>query len=283
MDAHLIQKTPEWRKFRENRIGATDASVICGVNPFKTLTQLYNEKKGTWQQKETQAMKHGADLEEEARNSFIKDTGILVFPRVVISANKDTPWAFASLDGMSLDEKTIVEIKCPVSLSKAREILREIPSHYYTQMQHQMWVTNLPTCYFYVYYNGAGSYKIVHRDEEFITQMVKKEINFFKNHMQKDEPPKENSVDRSNDRLWKEKAELLMQIRQEIKNLEKQEKDLRDHLIVLAGYENSHCGNIKMIKVESEGRIDYEKIEELKNLDLDKYRGEKIISWRFTF
>lgn len=42
---NIIQNTQEWHSFRANHYGASEASAMLGLSPYKTRTQLLNEKK----------------------------------------------------------------------------------------------------------------------------------------------------------------------------------------------------------------------------------------------
>lgn len=177
----MKQNTPEWLTFRRKGIGSTDASVIMGLNPYKKIKALLEEKINDKEIIKTKAMMHGNEQEPHALDTFIYYTNIMMAPDVKI--HPDYPWAFASLDGISLDEKSIVEIKCPMTKRKFDEMSFFIPRMYYCQMQHQMWVTGLDSAYFYIYYEGQGDLQIVNRDEKFIEEMVEKEKVFFVEHL----------------------------------------------------------------------------------------------------
>jgi hypothetical protein len=67
-----------------------------------------------------------------------------------------------------------------------------------------------------------------------------------------------------------------------IKELQKQEEELRKELIFLSGESNSKGAGISLCQVVRKGSVDYSKIPELKEVDLDKYRKDSISSWRIT-
>ena len=96
-----IQQTPEWLELRRKKIGASDAPCIMGVSPWKTPYELWLEKLTGKEQSQTWAMKEGIRKEEEARTEFEKQTGIIVFPKVLISDKYD--WMMASLDGIDIE------------------------------------------------------------------------------------------------------------------------------------------------------------------------------------
>src|SRR5271166_4747574 len=109
MQNEHIQGTPEWRAWRKSMIGASDAACILGIG-FLSPFQLWEQKLGLREDQESSpAMKMGLDIEDDARDWFQAKTGIKVSPAVVI--HPEYKWMHASLDGMSEDRKTILEIK----------------------------------------------------------------------------------------------------------------------------------------------------------------------------
>jgi hypothetical protein len=67
-----------------------------------------------------------------------------------------------------------------------------------------------------------------------------------------------------------------------MKELEMIEEDLRKQLIFLSGESNSKGAGISLCQIQRKGNVDYAKIPELKNVNLDKYRKESINSWRIS-
>src|SRR5688572_26054998 len=103
----LEQNTPEWLEFRRTRLGASDACIIMGVSPWNTPYQLWEQKVGLKENDATNdAMRRGTQMEDEARQAFIKETGIFIKPKVKVSKNHE--WIIASLDGIDAEEKNIV-------------------------------------------------------------------------------------------------------------------------------------------------------------------------------
>lgn len=171
----IKQGSKAWLKLRKSHITATDANVIMGVSPWKTLMELYNEKISDEPPEEpNERMKRGIGLEPTARNIFILETGIYVEPKVY---KKD--WALASLDGISEDEKVIVEIKCPGQKDHSIAMDGKIPDHYYPQIQHQIYVTGVDMAYYFSFDGSESVLVEVERNEPYIQEMIKKEEAFY--------------------------------------------------------------------------------------------------------
>jgi len=177
------QRSETWRKWRQDKIGASDSSAIMGVG-FKSIGQLFDEKLGLRPpEEENEAMARGNALEEEARSAFEKETGLSVFPMVCVNA--ELPWQIASMDGMTIEKDIAVEIKCPGVRTIQRIMEEGIPKYYIPQLQHQMAVTGLNKIWFYAYYksdNGATiltNLQEIDRDDLYIAILIEREKFFM--------------------------------------------------------------------------------------------------------
>lgn len=184
------QNTDEWRAWRKDKIGASDAAAVMGLSPWTTPLQLWEEKLGFRPDKDlSYAMARGVELEEDARRYYENVTGNFVYPHVMIHPHAD--WCIASLDGITLDKKIICEIKCPGKKTIDMAKGGEIPDHYRCQMQHQMMVCELFVCDYFCY-DGENGYLIkLEADEKFISELYQKEIEFMENLKNKTPPTKE--------------------------------------------------------------------------------------------
>jgi putative phage-type endonuclease len=161
----------EWLEWRLQGVCASDAPVIMGVSPWKTRQELLNEKvTGFDGQPENDNMSFGKAREEEARLLFEEMTGHIVFPdRKVI--HPEFSWIRATLDGLDLDEKIMVEIKCANKNDHLVATNKMVPAKYYPQCQHQMFVTGLPCMFYFSYHKKEGIIVEVKRNQVFIDGM----------------------------------------------------------------------------------------------------------------
>lgn len=176
-----VQGSPEWLEWRKNVISSTDASIILGVNPFKSALELLDQKMGFRPfDEENDAMRRGKALEEEAREAFEALTGYIVFPQVKVGKPE---WMVASFDGLSLEEDIAVEIKC-LGKKNAEKIhkTKKIPDYYMAQLQHQMVVADLTEMYFFSYHpdDNLSELLVIKHDMNFINKMIYKETRFYK-------------------------------------------------------------------------------------------------------
>lgn len=174
----LEQGSEEWLDWRHSGIGASDASTVMGDNRFQSPDQLLHQKINKINVEPNEKMRLGTELEPEARDLYIKETGINVKPLCLQS--KKYSWLIVSMDGITDDYQHIVEIKCGRSAYwQARKDI--VPNYYYGQLQHQMMVTGLNQVDYWCYWPGQkGILQTVLRDDKYIDVLLKKEKNFIK-------------------------------------------------------------------------------------------------------
>lgn len=277
---NIQQGSPEWLAWRKTKVTATDAAIIMGLNPFKTPYKLWQQKLGLIPpDKITDKMLEGQELEPEARKfySFISCT---IEPLVVI--NNDFPWQAASLDGITIEEgreEFLVEIKCG---KHAYEVAPEVPSYYYTQIQHQLAVTGLHYCDYFCYRNDKEFHNvIVKRDEAFIKKMLIAEEQFYQS-LVHFEPPEMKKSDfyQKIDEDWLAVAYQYKDVCTQLENLESAKELLKKRLVAMSDGINCIGGGLAVRKVVRKGNIAYAEIPELADVNLDKYRKPAIESWR---
>lgn len=277
------QQTPEWHDLRRKSIGASDVPKILGVSEFMTPYQLWEEKLGFSKQKQTESMRIGLEIEDEARDWFFDQTGIQVKPKVLMHPNAD--WAHCSLDGISESGKTIVEIKRVKKEYHEKALRGEIPLEYSAQVQWQMWVTGLDEA-FYLSYNKENPVLLtIHRDEKFIIYMIEKAKEFHRWVSDLIPPPltDRDYIDVSYNVTLSDKIERYKQYYRFHKNYEFKAAELKEEIIRDCEGKNIKCENFKMSKIVSKGRVDYEQIVSHLDIDLEKYRKPSITSYRMSF
>ena len=134
------QGTSEWLRWCREGIGASDAPTVMGENPWKSVDELLEQKRGIARdRRQNPAIARGVRLEPEARKRYEKTVGVSVRPACLQSSRYD--WLRASLDGLSADGRTVVEIKCGEAAYRKTASSGEVPDYYYGQLQHILAVT----------------------------------------------------------------------------------------------------------------------------------------------
>lgn len=277
---NIIQGSQEWLSLRKTKITATDTAKIMNLSPFCTPLQLWEEKLGLREpQPINDKMREGTLLEEEARE-FINKSGTDFKPIVLESV--EFPFMMASLDGMN-SSGDILEIKCGVSSFINAEV-ENIEPYYYSQCQKQMFVANRDTiCY--CAYRNPEKYKCItiKRDDTFIEKMIEAEKQFYQC-LQNFTPPPSTDRDfiKREDRDWYKHTEILKDTIRQRKLLEAKEECLKNEIIAMCDGQSSQGNGIRVSKVLTKGRVQYDAIPELKEIDLEKYRSKPVSSFRFT-
>lgn len=219
----------EWLDWRKKGIGGSDASVVCGINRYKSPVELWMDKTNQLPYQEAgEAAYWGTQLEDLVRNEFTKRTGIKVKQTNQLLQSEDYPFMLANLDGECIHPiygKCIFEAKT-ASAYKAGEWEDAIPDEYILQVQHYMAVTGYKGTYIAVLIGGnTFRWKFIERDEDIISMLIQLESDFWE-HVQTDVPPQldgseaaanflnerfPNSVSKSKIKLLDTAVELIRQ------------------------------------------------------------------------
>lgn len=188
MSAKVVTSTEnlpyeEWLEFRKTGIGGSDASVVCGINKYKTPIELWMEKLNNLPPQEAgESAYWGTQLESIVREEFTKRTGIEVSLVKQLLQSEEHPFMLANLDGVCNDPlygDCIFEAKT-ASAFKANEWEDSIPDEYMLQIQHYMAVTGYKAAYIAVLIGGnTFRWRLVERDEELIAMLIELETRFW--------------------------------------------------------------------------------------------------------
>jgi len=183
----------QWLAYRNLGIGGSDASVVCGVNKYKSLIELWLEKTGQQAPAEAgEAAYWGTKLESLIRDEFTLRTGIKVIPVHQILQSKDYPIMLANLDGVCrcpTHGKCVFEAKTASTFKAGEWEGDSIPYDYVLQIQHYLCVTGYNGAYIAALVGGNSfQWKFIPRDEESISMLIKYERDFWM-HVQDNVPP----------------------------------------------------------------------------------------------
>jgi putative phage-type endonuclease len=265
----------EWLQWRKGGLGGSDAAIILKKFPFgKTPLMLYREKiSQTDEIYENLATKHGKENESRALDWFEKKMGCALF-RQVRAQNKEIPYIRATLDGIDLDEKYMVEMKCPFNLENHDMVkkIKKVPDIYYPQCQHQLKAKEIDGMYFTSFNSQDPEDSIileVPRDDKFISEMLP-EYEKFWHCVQNRIPPEATEFDFfcKEDPEWEEAAKKWIEAKQWAENAEK----WRQVLISLSEGRNTQGCGVRVTHSECDGHIDYEAIPELIGVNKEAYR-----------
>jgi len=175
---NVEQGSESWKQLRKSKVCASDVAILMNISPWRTRQQLLDEKLGFIPPQEVNsAMLRGQLLEPKARALAEDMLGTLFLPEVYTSVKY--PFMLASLDGVCIDNKMILEVKC--TNKKNHELAKngKIPDYYYPQVQHQIAVCCVDQCHYFSFDGSSGIVVIVDRDDEFIERMIAMEWEFY--------------------------------------------------------------------------------------------------------
>ena len=264
MNFKMIVKTKDlpredWLNYRTRGIGGSDASVIAGINPFKSAHQLWLEKTGRVKPEQTDSdyAHFGTLLEPLVRKEFSERSGLKVRQKHMLLQSKDHPFMFADLDGVINDngQKAVFEAKT-ASAYKQTVWETEVPSAYILQVQHYMAVTGYEKTYIAALVGGNRFFwHAVERDEEMIGKIIAMEEAFWETNVMGDVEPvpdgSEATTDYFNKRFKESNGETVLlpmealQICDEYERLSAELKDVEEK-------KNAAANRLKALLKEAE-------------------------------
>lgn len=273
----MDQKTKDWHEWRGKGIGSSDAPIIMGVSPYKTPYQLWETKIGVKQPTDDDgnwATRRGNELEPVARSMYELETG-LEMP-ATLAYNEKYPFLRASLDGWNAETQTLLEIKCPGRDDHATAMSGKIPEKYIPQVQHQLFVTGAKEAHYYSFKDGKGVLVRARADMDYIELLVRKEIEFWCEFVEKEVPPPFTDRDRIvvEDLGLIALSEQYCELQAQIKEIEKRADEVKKLLSANPTHPRMIIGRVSVDRVVRRGSIDYKRVPELGGVDVEKYRKE---------
>ncbi len=280
----LHQNTLEWHRWRMQGIGASDAPVVMGETAFKTPRTLWSIKTGRIQESSAgPAARRGRALERFARLAYERRTGIQVEPLCLV--HLELEWMRASLDGLSFDGSTLVEIKCPLS-SRDRASAREgrIPSQYRAQLQHQLEVSGAEQAHYWSFHGSDGILVEIHLDREYAKRLVETEASFWQLVKENRWPELANDeLDLNADPKWRHTALRYREARLRLENATAEERKLRAMLASMATSRWTYGCGVEVLKSSRRGAVDYSAVPELRGVNLEPYRKPPVAVVKINF
>ena len=181
----------EWLEYRQVGIGGSDAAAACGLSPWKSQAQLYFEKTTPIKMTEdNERMRQGRDFEDYVAKRFTEETGKKVRRNNFMMRDKEYPFLLADIDREVVGENAILECKTTSPFNKSQWEDGQIPLQYELQCHHYMMVTGAERCYIAcLIFSTDFFYRVIERDEEVIEMLREREIDFWRNYVEKEVIP----------------------------------------------------------------------------------------------
>lgn len=270
----LTQGSQEWLDYRRTMRNASETAAVLGVSPWCTPYQLWLLKTGRSVTKANAAMQRGTDLEPAARLAYEAETGNIMQPLVL----QDGLYS-ASLDGMTLDGDLIVEIKCPYKGQASTlwndVVVGHVPDHYAAQVQHQLMVSGARLAHLYVFDGTQGLLRPIEPIDHAV-QRIRDGWDQFQVYLDTDTPPPLTDADvvQRNDADWMDAAGAFNAAKQAADLADEAVTKARDALVALAQHPKEQGAGVSVTRFWKAGAVNYKAVPELKDINLEKYRGK---------
>lgn len=284
---NLTQGTPEWHKWRQSGVGASDTPALFDKSPYKSKYQVWADKLGIsypcdddTENKEW-LFERGHKTEALIRQSFEKETGIEMKP--VCGQSDVTPFMIASFDGYH-QGKGILECKL-VGKARLAEIEKgKIPEDHLLQVHHQLIVAGEQTGYYYAH-NGedAGAVVVVKSTKDMRYRILEATEAFWAM-VETKTPPALGELDYfiPSDDETKQRFRELAILKEAMDQINENFRLLKNELANTLPHSRAYFENLYLSKVSKTGAIDYKSIPAVKKMSqksLEKYRKAGSSYW----
>jgi putative phage-type endonuclease len=189
--------TGKQRQARKKYLGATDIPALLGVDPYKTLYQIWLEKTGQYERPESDnpSLTAGRHMEDAVLNWAAEhhlgklsrkglERRVKGYP-IVVHLDAQTQ------AGVPVEAKT-AGLHGPLTEFYGEPLTDQVPERVIIQAQMQMAATEAFMCYVPVFVGGRGFVMyVVNRDQELINLCLDKAYNFWTKHVIPRIPPNE--------------------------------------------------------------------------------------------
>jgi len=257
----------KWLEERKKGIGGSEASMVIGVNPWKSKLELWNEKvtqKSNIDATKQLMFKIGHILEPIIAEEYTKETGRELEERP-LKIHPRYPFIIGNIDREIVGDKKgpgILEIKTKGGYTNWHG--EDIPIYYHAQLQHYLELYKYSWGSFSVLDLGVMKLSIVdvERDDGFISKLVKEEIEFWKLVENKTPPPvcptkaceeflrekykvsESITIDISANEEAIKWAAMLREAKRNIKAFDIMETEAKNHLMSIMGTAEKALGNM---------------------------------------
>lgn len=269
--AEMQQGSLEWHEHRAKYRNASEAAIIMGCQPkfWGTSKRILWEQKqglrGSNVDSDNPAIRHGNNLEAAALACFNKNFNANAVPVVGIEGEYS-----ASLDGYDADKSILVEIKCPFVGHRSQTwkdaAAGRVAEHYRWQLIHQDYVIRTEMSYFFVYISDDQFICLTHESTEEDTAAL---LSAWDDFSASEPDPDFVLMEDAHMQVLVEEHQLLIDRQKHLKTqLEQVESTMKSK----AGDKNVIAFGCKIQTINRKGSVDYKKIENLKDVDLEQYR-----------
>lgn len=263
-------KTEEWLEYRRRGIGGSDASVILGISPYRSILQLWEEKTGrvSIEEKKNSYTYFGHVMEPVIKKEFTKRTGLKVRAKNYMLQSEEHPFMLADLDGVVREKDGSYSVFEAKTASEYKKPVWEkgVPEEYVAQVQHYLCVTGYQKAYVCAVVGGNTYYCYqIKRNGEYMKNLVEKEKAFW-DCVKKGIPPKPDGSKMTTDylnRIYPKCSKKEMELPEKAEKLVESYLEMEDILKELGTRKNQIANELKgMLKEHEKG-----------------YAGNHVVNW----
>lgn len=277
-----VQLSDEWFAQRVGRITGSRVGTVLGVNPYSKPEELLREMVREYHGAEKEFTGNrftewGQAHEQDALDAIAEHIGeeITEAPLVV---HPEHDWLAASPDGF-VGDHGICETKCPQSIKE----LSEVP-HYLAQIQLQLHCTGREHCFFGQWTEDEIRIDLVELESDWLERHLPT-LQAFRDLYLETIASEELSaphleplvVDMSEDETWHAMAERLQEITAQKKELESEEKAIKQELIEIAAGRKSAGFGVTVFPT-TRNTTDYKALIKDAGIDPEQYQKQST-SW----
>ena len=193
-------------------------------------------------------------------------------------------WMRASLDGLSFDGSTALEIKCPWR-DRDLDALRagRIPTHHHAQVQHQLEVSGAEELHYWSFDGRAGTLVRIRPEREYVARLLEAEAAFWLRVLEKRWPDDGDELDLSADLKWRFVAARYRAARVRLDRAALEERRARGTLERMATARRTYGCGVEVLKSSRKGAVDYAAVPELRGVNLEPYRKPRVPVVKINF
>lgn len=174
----------EWLEYRRKGVCGSDASVILGINQYRSVFELWEDKTGISKKNESgnEYTHFGHIMEPVIIREFQQRTGLKVRRKNCMLKSEEYPFMLANVDGIVKEPDGSLSIFEAKTASEYKRDVWEngVPEEYIAQTQHYMAVTGYKKAYIAAVVGGNSYYcHEVERDDRYIKKLIRKEAEFW--------------------------------------------------------------------------------------------------------
>ena len=195
-----------WLKERAPNVNSTESPALFGMSPWSSEFKLYHDKLagGIDEIPENWRMTVGKVIESAIAELFTEKTGVEVVPFKEYLQDSEARIG-SSFDFKTADNEAIVEIKNVDSLQfkrlwteSSKGVIEEAPAHIEAQVQHQMEVADMDTCYICAFVGGNELSICKRARDRVVGQVIRQKVAAFWQRVDaRDEPDPNMPMDAS--------------------------------------------------------------------------------------